>query len=209
MISHSSLDDISGILEFLKICYNLKRTKRTGWLLRGHPDCESIADHMYMMSVMAMILSQDEGETDSQQQPTSPPLNRSKCIQMALVHDMAEALVGDLTPECGIGVQQKHQMERDAMHEMTGHLNCGIAQHIIELWNEYEAGESVEAQFVKDLDKFEFALQAYLYEGTTAHLDFSDFIQSVQPKLRHPKIVALYEKLIEVRMKDRLLEKTD
>lgn len=206
----SGQEDIAGIFDFLKICYNLKRTKRSGWLLRGHSDCESIADHMYMISVMALILAdnddRDGRESIDGHQPAMPRLNRSKCIQMALVDDMAEAIIGDFTPERGISMETKRKLERDAIHSMTTHLGVSSrsAQHIIELWAEYEAGETAEAQFVKDLDRFELALQAYFYEGTSSQLDFSDFIQNVQPKLRHPKIIALYEKLVEMRLNDHM-----
>ena len=35
-----------------------------------------------------------------------------RCIKMALVHDMAESIVGDLTPHDDISVSQKHQHEQ-------------------------------------------------------------------------------------------------
>ena len=50
---------------------------------------ESIADHMYRMSLMAMISSFSNGKIDT-----------NRCIQLALIHDLAEAQVGDITPYC-------------------------------------------------------------------------------------------------------------
>lgn len=38
------------------------------------------------------------------------------------------------------------------------------SQEIFSLWQEYENGETMEAKFVKDLDKFEMILQAFEYE---------------------------------------------
>jgi putative hydrolases of HD superfamily len=38
------------------------------------------------------------------------------------------------------------------------------SQEIFSLWQEYENCETMEAKFVKDLDKFEMILQAFEYE---------------------------------------------
>jgi len=35
-----------------------------------------------------------------------------RCIKMALVHDMAESIVGDLTPHDVISAAEKHQHEQ-------------------------------------------------------------------------------------------------
>lgn len=39
-----------------------------------------------------------------------------------------------------------------------------MAREIVDLWQEYEDGQTAEAQFVKDLDKFEMIVQALEYE---------------------------------------------
>ncbi|KAJ2645945.1 hypothetical protein IWW40_005774, partial [Coemansia sp. RSA 1250] len=96
----------SSIIDFLSIVEQLKRTKRTGWVNSGVAAPESIADHMYRMSIMAMLI-QDNA------------LDRTKCIKMALVHDLAEALVGDITPFDGIDKQEKAARERQAMREIV------------------------------------------------------------------------------------------
>ena len=61
---------------------------------------ESIADHMYRMSLMVQTIL-----------TPSDPLNKDKCIKMALVHDMAEAITGDITPEDGISAEEKSRLE--------------------------------------------------------------------------------------------------
>lgn len=41
----------------------------------------------------------------------------------ALVHDLAECIVGDLTPHCGVAPEEKHRREDEAMQkiaELTG-----------------------------------------------------------------------------------------
>lgn len=72
--------------------------KRTGWVRKGIPEAESIADHMYRMSVLA-LMSEDQN------------LDIFRCVALAVVHDLAEAEVGDITPFDGISKEEKQRME--------------------------------------------------------------------------------------------------
>lgn len=45
-------------------------------------------------------------------------LNLNRCIKMALVHDIAESIVGDITPYDGISPEEKNRMETEAMKEI-------------------------------------------------------------------------------------------
>lgn len=79
------------------------------------------------------------------------------------VHDLAEAIVGDITPQDNVSSKDKHAMERQAMHDMA-HKMLGSTPESLEiqaLWEEYETAETPEALAVKDIDKFEvcFVLQ--------------------------------------------------
>jgi len=143
----------SSAIDFLTLCQRLKTTKRTGWIYRGIRDPESIADHMYRMAAMALIAVD------------IPGINRDKCIKMAIVHDIAEAIVGDIAPSDGVPKEEKSRRERQALDEMCGILGGGLrADEIHQLWNDYEENSSPEAKIVKDFDKVEMILQALEYE---------------------------------------------
>jgi putative hydrolase of HD superfamily len=92
----------------------------------------------------------------------------NKCIKMALVHDLAEATVGDITPHCGVSDHDKYTQEMNAMTELTAKLavppSAIAGKEILELWKEYEEGVTEEAKLVKDMDKLEMILQALEYE---------------------------------------------
>jgi 5'-deoxynucleotidase YfbR-like HD superfamily hydrolase len=144
-------------LTFLHTCSLLKGTKRTGWLLRGLTNVESVADHSWRMALMVLLLGQSAG-IDAQ---------RATCI--ALVHDLAEALVGDIAPGQGVDKATKQRLEADAMSTIVGHLsaeNAELGQHVRALWLEYENAQTAEALFVKDMDKLEMILQAREYANT-------------------------------------------
>ncbi|XP_057809925.1 uncharacterized protein LOC131024432 isoform X2 [Salvia miltiorrhiza] len=143
----------SAAIDFLTLCHRLKSTKRKGWLNHGIKGPESIADHMYRMSLMALIADD------------APGVNRERCIKIAIVHDIAEAIVGDITPSDGVPKHEKSRMEQEALDEMCKVLGGGMrADEIQELWQEYETNSSLEANLVKDFDKVEMILQALEYE---------------------------------------------
>ncbi|XP_068637437.1 uncharacterized protein [Aristolochia californica] len=150
----SSLSSSSAaVIDFLTLCHRLKTTKRKGWINHGIKG-ESIADHMYRMALMALIASD------------LPGVNRERCIKIAIVHDIAEAIVGDITPADGVPKEEKSRMEQAALSEMCKVLGGGLrAEEIQELWAEYENNSSIEASVVKDFDKVEMILQALEYEA--------------------------------------------
>ncbi|KAG8372503.1 hypothetical protein BUALT_Bualt12G0072800 [Buddleja alternifolia] len=170
--SSSSPPSPSSAIDFLSLCHRLKTTKRTGWVRRDVQEPESIADHMYRMGLMALIAAD------------IPGVNREKCIKMAIVHDIAEAIVGDITPSDGIPKQEKSRMEQEALKNMCELLGGGErAKEISDLWMEYEENSSMEAKVVKDFDKVEMILQALEYEKEQGK-DLEEFFESTAGKFQ-------------------------
>ncbi|XP_022756520.1 HD domain-containing protein 2-like isoform X2 [Durio zibethinus] len=162
----------SSAIDFLTLCHRLKTTKREGWVRRDVQNPESIADHMYRMGIMALIASD------------IPGIDRDKCVKMAIVHDIAEAIVGDITPSDGISKAEKSRREREALDHMCKLLGGGSrAKEIGELWMEYEENSSSEAKIVKDFDKVEMILQALEYENEQG-VDLDEFFQSTAGKFQ-------------------------
>ncbi|XP_039057932.1 5'-deoxynucleotidase HDDC2-like [Hibiscus syriacus] len=162
----------SSAIDFLTLCHSLKTTKRAGWVRRDVQNPESIADHMYRMGLMALIASD------------IPGIDRDKCVKMAIVHDIAEAIVGDITPSDGISKDEKSRREREALDHMCKLLGGGSrAKEIAELWMEYEENSSSEAKIVKDFDNLEMILQALEYENEQG-VDLDEFFQSTSGKFQ-------------------------
>ncbi|KAL4559672.1 hypothetical protein LXL04_031815 [Taraxacum kok-saghyz] len=95
-------------------CGMEKTTKRKGWINHGIKGPESIAHHMYRMALMALIA----GDV--------PGINRERCIKIAIVHDVAEAIVGDITPADGVPKVEKSRLEQAALNEMCNVLGGGM-----------------------------------------------------------------------------------
>jgi len=149
----------------------LKTTKREGWRRFGIAGGESISDHMYRMSLICMFAPIS----------LSSRLNIPHCTKMALVHDMAEALVGDITPMDGIAKHEKSRRESTTMDYFTenllGRVNGGTpGKDIKDIWREYEDSETLESKFVHDVDKIELILQMVEYErANSGGLDLGEF----------------------------------
>ncbi|KAF9921607.1 HD domain-containing protein 2 [Linnemannia zychae] len=189
-------DSIKGTIQFLHIVEKLKRTKRTGWVNHGVKPAESIADHMYRMGIMAMLIDEKTAGVD-----------KNKCIKMAIVHDLAESLVGDITPYDGVSVEDKHAQERNAMqylcHDLLGWTPQ--AQEISALWAEYEDASTPEALLVKDFDKFEMILQASEYEKSE-DMTLEDFFAGTRGKFKHPMVTGWVDELEAERAQNRAIK---
>ncbi|XP_015279321.1 PREDICTED: HD domain-containing protein 2 isoform X2 [Gekko japonicus] len=168
---------MGSLLQFLRLVGQLKRVPRTGWVYRNVANPESVSDHMYRMAIMALVT---EDKT----------LNKDRCIRLALVHDMAECIVGDIAPADNITKEEKHRREEDAMEQLTQLLSEDLKKEIYELWEEYEYQSTAEARFVKELDQCEMILQAFEYEELEKKPGrLQDFYDSTAGKFNHPEIV--------------------
>lgn len=176
------------VLKFLDLVSNLKHYNRRGWEHSNIKNHETIAGHMYGMAMMTFLLGDKSN------------LDRFKCLQLALVHDLAESIVGDIIPNDNISEDKKHSMEDEAMKKITSHLGEEVGTLIYSLYKEYEAKETPEAKFVKDLDRFDMVFTATHYEKRdNAHGKLQEFFTSTQGKFEHPYIRNLVELLKQQR----------
>lgn len=139
----------------------LKSLPRTGWIQNGVNNPESVASHSWGMSLLAMKLCPEN-------------LDLSKVLQICIVHDLPESIVGDITPYDGVSKEEKKKMESSAMRN--------IAPEFFELWKEYEDQSSEEARFVKRMDKLDMSIQAMIYKKQI-EMDSEAFIQSAKKYL--------------------------
>lgn len=144
-----------NLLEMLE----LKQLPRTGWVRSNVDNPESVAAHSWGMAILALRLAPEN-------------LDMIKVLSMCLVHDLPEVRIGDLTPHDDIS--NKEELEHAAMSMM--------APNWLTLFEEYEAGVTEEAKFVKQIDKLDMGLQAIVYQNQQG-LDLFEFISSAKAKI--------------------------
>ncbi|KAJ3714889.1 HD domain-containing protein [Lentinula guzmanii] len=177
-------------LAFFHILEALKTQKRTGWVNNNISNPESISDHMYRMAILSMCTSDTK-------------LDVAKCVMLSVVHDLAEAQVGDIAPSHGIPKEEKSRLESEAIHTFVHEMlhNSPAAQRIEALWKEYEDRETPEARFVKDLDRFEMATQALEYERALNESALQPFYDTSIPYIEHPEVQEWGKDLLEERQR--------
>ena len=180
-MSSSSSSSADSSIQFMHTLALLKETPRTGWVENKVNNVESVADHMYRMSVLCMMCP-------------DASLDRNRMTKMALCHDMAEALVGDISPAMKVPKDVKYAKEVAALNEMMDPLGEDVHREEMKaLWHEYEDQETPEAKFVKDMDLLEMILQAAKYENSQGK-DLAGFFTSGE-KIQHPWAKGIFERL--------------
>ncbi|CAM9215557.1 unnamed protein product [Ectocarpus fasciculatus] len=171
----------ANALSFMRVVGKLKELKRTGWVHRGVAKPESVSDHMYRMAMCSFLI-------------TDPTLDRSRIMKLAMVHDLAEALAGDIAPFQNVSKEDKRRLEEEGLDKICATIGSDpIALEIKKLWYEYEDCTSEEARVVKDLDKLEMIVQADDYEKGQG-LDLGEFFESTQGCFTTPQQVQSWDK---------------
>ncbi len=137
---------MEDILIFLRRTKELESIERYGASLRGKQN--TVAAHSWRLALMALIIGPE----------CRVRLNMGRTLSLALVHDLGEAKTGDIDAyeQMLAGKKmtvRKTAKEDEAMREMTGDIAFG--KSVYDLWREYTDQRTVEARFVRALDKIE------------------------------------------------------
>lgn len=162
---------IDGALDAFLEALGLKALPRAGWLRHGLP-AESVAGHSWGVAWLVLNLL-----------PTD--LDRERALTYALLHDLPEVRVGDLTPHDGVSRADKAAREASALDALTDPLPRGNA--LARIWHAYEAQADPEARFVRQCDRLDMALQAVAY-AEQHDADTAEFLDSAAPVVTHPAL---------------------
>nr|WP_072386522.1 HD domain-containing protein [Hyphomicrobium sp. CS1BSMeth3] len=146
----------ANILQFLVIAERIKRELRHSWLSDGRR--ESVAEHTWHMSLLALLAHRH----------LEVPVRIEPVLKMIIVHDLVEALAGDVPFfEVGERKQAKAARELAAIEEIRSRVGGETGQEIHDLWHEFEARETLEARFAGALDYLEVQMQHNLADLDT------------------------------------------
>lgn len=139
-------DRILGALDFLREAERLKCTLRSGYTSDGRP--ESTAEHTWRLCLMAIVFAEEFDGVDI-----------LRLLKLCIVHDLGEALSGDIPAVMQTEGSSKSEQERADLRVLTRALHPEKRAEILGLWEEYEAATTPEAVLAKGLDKLETILQ--------------------------------------------------
>ncbi len=128
----------------------LKHTPRTGWLMLGIPDPESVAEHSFRAAVIGITLASMEGA------------DIGRTVAMCVLHDTAETRLSDIA-SVSRAYLAAARPEAVSAHQTDGMPDSAKDAHR-ELVAEFEAGVTLEARCARDADKLELLATAREYE---------------------------------------------
>ena len=193
---------LPGLDALARMAGKLKSVRRKGWVDRGVPDAESVADHSYRVALLAWAVARSRG------------LDADRALRIALFHDLAEAEVGDETPfDAALAEPDfdparfdapaprdaarraaKHERERAAVEVLADALGPGLGDELRALIGEYGRQDSPEARLVKELDRVETLLQAEEYLLEQPGLPVGSFRHDVESRGLAPDLAGLFRR---------------
>lgn len=146
------MDRNPSLLDTLRELQVLDRVPRSGYSLRGVVEPESVSEHAFHVVFLVWTLAD-----------RVPTLDRLRAVELALVHDLAEARTGDLPQPAAayLPAGAKAGAEKAAMRDLLAPLG----ERALELFDEYQAKSTREARFVSACDKLQLLIKASVYES--------------------------------------------
>jgi putative hydrolase of HD superfamily len=138
--------DLAARLAFLREAERLKNVLRSAYTSGGRR--ESTAEHSWRLCLMVMAFADQ-----------LPDLDMLKVLKLCIVHDLGEALHGDIPAIEQHAHPDKSAQERADLRALTACADAALREEIVALWDEYEAAFTPEARAVKAFDKLETMLQ--------------------------------------------------
>jgi len=140
------------LLTLLRAIHPLDRIPRAGYLLRGVCEPESVAAHLFGVSLLTLaFLDRYPGRWDAR-----------RALTMAIVHDLAEAQLMDIpmpVADAHLG-RAKAAAEQAILEAMIGDL----FPEWVDCCHAFEAARSPEARLVRGLDKAQMMARVWCYE---------------------------------------------
>jgi putative hydrolase of HD superfamily len=135
--------------------------------MRGIVDAESVSDHSFGVAFIALVLAEQ----------VDRPIDTTKLLTLALLHDLPEAVLSDIpSPASGhLPTAAKTTAEQEALSALLE--GCPQAASWQAWWREYKDQTSIEGRLVRDADRLDMLLQAYVYEQTRGNRWLEEFWQ--------------------------------
>ncbi|RYY71559.1 MAG: HD domain-containing protein [Chitinophagaceae bacterium] len=152
MQQENLIQQVAFIKEIDKLKYIQRKTR-----LFNSERHENDAEHSWHLAMMTIVLAEHSDK----------PIDVLKVVKMVLIHDIVEIDAGDTFIYDTVKDHSNTANELLAAQRIFGLLPAEQARAFIELWMEFEEGQSEEAKFAKSMDRFEPLLQNSSNNGGT------------------------------------------
>lgn len=136
--------DIVKFMKFMAVAEKLKNTLRHSWTSANRQ--ESVAEHSWRLCLMAQLLKTELKEYDM-----------DKVMLMCLVHDLGEAITGDVP--AFYKNEEDEEREKEGVEQILNLLDTDLKDELKDLFTEMEEQATKESRIFKALDKLEVVIQ--------------------------------------------------
>ena len=198
------------ILDFLIQVGKLKTLLRKGPVLIEAKNPETIAEHIFRVAIMGWILGEAK----------KVKFNIERILKLALIHDLCEVSIGDISPYDGILpkdkkewpglfdkwprfsktekrkiIRKKQKRETKALERLIVELPWDLKKEIKSLWLDYRQGSTKEARFIRQVNRIETLLQALEYSRQDKRRPFKSWWIGSVEQVDDPLLVKFMEGL--------------
>lgn len=175
-------DVADKLLRLITRADRLESLPRTGWLVGGVVQPESIAAHIYGVAITALWIADTIDE----------PVDTERVLRIALLHDLGEAITTDLPRPVKqlLGREDVNEAERAAFATIAD--DAGVPW--LDAYEAYTDAEELEARIVKAADRIQMLAKAATYEKQRRG-DVSRFFASPDPDFGIPLVADILQQL--------------
>ena len=180
------------LLEALETASRLKDTTRHSWTAEGRH--ESVAEHSWMMTLMAFFLKDEFPEADM-----------DKVIRMCIIHDLGEAFTGDIPAFDKTSAHEEEEEKR--LDNWVRSLPETQREEMLALYDEMAKRETLEAKIYKAIDGLEAVIQHNYADLSTwipleftmnltyadDKVTFSDYLKALREEIRKDTVKKIDE----------------
>lgn len=184
--------DARKLLDALSVAERLKDATRHCYTRNGRH--ESVAEHSWMMTLMAFFIKDEFPEVDM-----------DKVIKMCIIHDLGEAFTGDIPTFDKTEANEK--TEERLLYTWINTLPENYKAEMTALYDEMAKRETIEAKVYKAIDGLEALIQHNIsdlstwipkeYELNTTYADdkvaFSTYLKELREEVRKDTLKKLEE----------------
>jgi putative hydrolase of HD superfamily len=191
---------LSGEVDFLLKIGQFKKKPRSGWIIRGVKDPETIIEHAFLMSMAVWLLGKKKR------------LNHEKMLKMSLAYEICEIYAGDETPYDKITSKENkdealkrwpkmlkkekeriflldYNKEKKALEKLTRNLSPDLGREIIRLWDECKRQSTFEGTFVSQVYWLTTYLQALQYYKEDSAFPIFAWYEQVRQYIYDPMLI--------------------
>ncbi len=178
----------NNIISFLLEIGKLKRAKRTGWVLKGIKNSESVAEHTFRTIATILLFGNDKDT------------NRDKLIKMGVFRHLGETSekVNGLVWEHGTKISNEKKIRKETTEFEVAKSLLSVIPHkqdeYLSLIKEYHEGKTKEAKWLRQVEKLEMAIQAFEYE-TENNRSFDEFFENAEYYIKDSQLRKIFLQL--------------